>query len=266
MKFSRILSRLKVLTQIKSYPNNRWIKKLCITAPPCYIVGSSHSGTSILLAILDAHSNIHGIPYETKMFIKPLKRYWMPKYFDILTISNGKKRWIEKTPMHIRHIEDIFSLNKSSKVILIIRDGRDVASSIKDRSGSATKGIKRWINDNKIGQKYWDNPNVHVLRYEDIITNFTDTITNALEFMGESYEESCKNYNIKNRHYYASAIKKPESPSGKNHRQHRNWQINQPIFDGRGKWKKLNQKEKNIINELAAPMLIEYNYIKDIDW
>lgn len=266
MKLNRIIPRLKVLAQLRHYPRNKWRNKIEIVAPPCYIVGSPHSGTSILLAILDAHSNIHGIPYETQIFMRPLKRYWMPKYFDLLAISNGKKRWIEKTPMHIRHIDDIFSINENSKVILIIRDGRDVATSIQSRSGSITVGIDRWMSDNKIGQIFWEHPNVHVLRYEDIITDFTNTISSVLNFIGESYEENCQNHNQKDRHYYTSSIKKPVDASKKNHRQHRNWQINQPLFDGRGKWKKLSQEDKNIINEHAADMLKEYHYINDINW
>lgn len=266
MKLSRILPRLKVLTQLRHYPKYKWGKNIDIENPPCYIVGSPHSGTSILLAILDAHSKIYGVPYETQMFMRPLKQYWMPKYFDLLAISNGKTRWIEKTPMHIEYISNIFSLNKKSKVILIIRDGRDVASSIQKRSCSITVGIDRWMDDNKLGQQYWDHPNVHVLRYENIITDFVDTISSVLEFMGESYEDNCKNYNQKDRRYYASKIEKPENASGKNHRQHRNWQINQPLFDGRGRWKTLNQDEKNIINEAAAEMLKEYGYIEDKNW
>ena len=53
---------------------------------------------------------------------------------------------------------------------------------------------------------------------------------------------------------------------GNYHNQYRNWQINQPIFDGRGKYKKLNKAEKNIVKKEANEMLIEYGYIKNDEW
>ena len=266
MKIRRLLRSSKVLKQLRHFPVKRWREGGNIESPPCYIVGSGHSGTSLLLAILDAHSNIYGVPYETQMCMRSLRPYWMPKYFDMLAISNGKKRWIEKTPNHIKHIDTIFSLNKESKIILIIRDGRDVACSIAARSGSLEVGIKRWVEANNIGRKYWDDSNVCVVRYEDIITDFTDTISSVLDFMGESYEEACRHFNQKDRLYYSPKIEKPEDVKGKNHRKYRNWQINQPLFDGRGKWKRLNQDEKDIINKYGAEMLIEYGYIENTDW
>jgi len=47
---------------------------------------------------------------------------------------------------------------------------------------------------------------------------------------------------------------------GKNHKQYRNWQINQPLFDGRGDWKDLSADELSFINSIGGSMLAEFSY------
>jgi len=60
---------------------------------------------------------------------------------------------------------------------------------------------------------------------------------------------------------------KPNKYDQSTHAQYRNWQINQNIFDGRGKWKvKMNDYEKAVFKRLAGNMLIEYGYAENNDW
>ena len=183
-----------------------------------------------------------------------------------MAVSDGKHRWIEKTPRHIRCIDRIMKWCPEAKIIIILRDGRDVACSIQGRTGSLEKGVTKWIQANQMGEHYWDHANVYVLKYEDIITDFKKTITGVLNFLGEDYEEGIKDYHKQERKWYSDIITKPVSIRGEdNHRQYRNWQINQPLFDGRGRWKKLPEEELNYIYERAGEMLIDYGYISKED-
>ncbi|MFO7936465.1 MAG: sulfotransferase [Kiritimatiellia bacterium] len=246
---------------------NKLLRGIRVDSPPVFIVGCGHSGTSLLLAILDAHPGMHGIPYESNCVKEGrINRFnKAQKKFNKLTIAAGKRRWVEKTPLHIKRIATILEYSPDAKVVLIIRDGRDVAYSIKKRRGSLEDGINRWVNDNKAGEKFWDNPNVHVVKYEDIITDFESAITSVLSFLGEKYYPEMRNFNLKGRRWYSRSLAKPENFSGKNHKQYRNWQINQPLFDGRNKWKDLSADELSFIYKSAGLMLDKLGYTQNAD-
>jgi hypothetical protein len=269
MSVSRELG--KVYRELK-YLSRYAVKKLTgnprIDSPPAFIVSSPHSGSSILLTILGAHSRIYAVPRETNIAIKYKKNRflrWLKK-FDRMAISEGKQRWIEKTPRHIRYIDRILEWCPDARIIIIMRDGRDVACSIQGRTGSLEEGVTEWMETNEIGKQFWNDSNVYVLKYEDMITDFEKTMTGVLRFLGEDYEEGIKNYHKEEKKWYSGIVARPSSTRGDdNHRQHRNWQINQPLFDGRGRWKKMSEQELAYVYEKAGEMLIEFGYLSESD-
>jgi hypothetical protein len=187
--------------------------------------------------------------------------------FDRKTVRAKKKRWIEKTPNHVHQIGKIFELWPKAKVLLIVRDGRDVACSHQDRGFSIEDGIERWVGDNLASREFWDHPQVYMFKYEDLIRDFRSTIEGILIFLGEEYEVDVERYHENEIRYYSEEIEKPPSAHEKYHRQYRNWQINQPLFDGRGKWERLSDEELCLIYSIAGELLIELGYInsKNID-
>ena len=62
--------------------------------------------------------------------------------------------------------------------------------------------------------------------------------------------------------WYAKTDEKPHSDIGEaNHNQNRNWQINQPLFDGRGKWMSgLEPDEVKKIHAILAPLAKRFGY------
>ena len=242
---------------------NSLVRGIKADEKPAFIVGCGHSGTSLLLAILGSHPRIHAIPFESRIAIETNQATFLKTVseFNRITIAAGKSRWLEKTPKHIRHLGQIFEWLPESKVIIIIRDGRDVAYSFNKRTGNLEAGVKRWIDDNNAGKGFWSHENVHVLKYEQVISDFETTISKALDFLGESYHPGVQDYHQKERRWYSDKVQEPESAFGDNHRQHRNWQINQPLFDGRGRWKNFSEEELSYVNEVAGPLLAELGYI-----
>jgi hypothetical protein len=249
-----------------NYLVNRYIKGIKVQAPPLFIVGCAHSGTSLLLAIVGSHSKIYPIPFESKIGYKFLKRNLYLWRFNRLAVAHGKNRWVEKTPKHIHCIEKLLAINAGVKILLIIRDGRDVACSFKARFGDLEKGIKTWVIDNLAGNKYRNHPNVMIVRYEDLIDNFELTVKKVFAFIGEDFEPALLEFYKEPKYFYSGIIEKPSSVSGKDHDQYRNWQINQPVFDGRGKWQSIPDDEKNLIKETANNLLAELGYITSADW
>jgi sulfotransferase family protein len=247
--------------QYCSYIWNKVIRRTAIDRPPTFIVGCGHSGTSLLLAILGSHFRIHPIPYESGIALNGKEHFISKlKEFDIQAISAGKTNWIEKTPKHIYHIEEILEWCTDARIILIIRNGGDVASSLQARTGSLEKGIRRWVEDNLAGKAYWEHPSVHVVKYEDLIIDFNSTTKEILSFLGEGYDRSIMDYHKAPRKWYSNKIAKPSTPAAGNHEQHRNWQINQPLFDGRGRWKTMSEEDLSLLNDIGGDMLADLGY------
>lgn len=242
---------------------SRSLRGIRIDSPPVFIVGCGHSGTSIILAILGAHTRLFAVPYESRCamtddhaaFQQAMRR------FDRLAEAAGKRRWIEKTPRHIQRIGQILRWQPEAKVLLILRDGRDVARSIQARTGSAEQGIQRWIDDNEASRPYWDHPNVLRFKYEDLVTDFEPTVRRILAHIGEPYQAEMRSYHTKPKRWYAKTIRKPNSTKeGAAHNEHRNWQINQPLFDGRGRWKELSSEDLQRVTQIGGDLLAELGY------
>jgi len=150
--------------------------------------------------ILDSHPNICCGP-ETNL-IKNMKnlrdrideRWEMLKPYgieeqaldqkiqEILTLftnnylkMKNKRRWAEKTPENIFFVDAIDKFFPNCQFINVIRDGRDVVCSFKQRWGSKTvlSGIKNW--NRSIGLTYayrtrFKKDRYIEIRYENLVT------------------------------------------------------------------------------------------------
>ena len=233
---------------------------------PVFVVGCGHSGTSLLLAILGSHPGIHAVPGESGIALKGNQDLFRASEgrFDREAVAAGKRRWAEKTPKHIRHIGRILEWDSNARIVLIVRDGRDVAWSIKQRTGSIELGIDRWVNDNMAGKPYWGHPRVYRVKYEEIIEHFDSTISGVMGFLNEEYRPEMRHYHKTEKLWYSDSILRPENAFGSNHGLYRNWQINQPLFDGRGRWKELTQEEICFVENVGGQMLDALGYERSV--
>lgn len=226
---------------------------------PIFIVGCGHSGTSILLRLLGAHSRLYAVPGESELFLGPDDAVAArAAAWDDACRAAGRARWVEKTPRHIHHLERLFRHFPDARVLLLLRDGRDVACSVRARLGSLLPGIDRWRRDNAAGRPFWTHPGVHVVRYEALVAAPDDVLRAVLAFVGEPYEHLLA-YHRQPVAWYADAVDAP--PPSADHDAYRNWQINQPLFDGSGRWRReLSAEEQRRLKRLAGPDLAAYGY------
>jgi len=235
--------------------------------PPILILGCGHSGTSLLLALLDAHSRIFGIPFESKFCLRSRTFLRFARgVFDRWAATEGRQRWVEKTPRHIRRLPLILDELPEARVIVMVRDGRDVAASLKGRTGLLLSGIQRWVHDNTLALPFLSRENVTLVRYEDLVEDPPKTLRRILAPVGEEFEPGMLDFHKRKRRIFSARTEKPDRPDGRFHNQYRNWQINQPIFDGRGRWRSLERLERVQVEEIGGRLLRHFGYTRNREW
>jgi hypothetical protein len=231
---------------------------------PIFVVGCSHSGTTLLLRIIGAHPAAYPILNETNLFVK--NQFAQLKQFDLDTYANGKMHWIEKTPKHLLFLDRIFAHRPYAKVLLILRDGRDVALSLVKRGKDIESATRKWVEWNKQGEKWWNDKRVKVIRYENLVQDVEPTVRECLSFLELPFSEDCLRYHEKFERP-EQGDSSPPSDTDKNNLAYRSWQVSQPIFDGRRRWEKaMSASDKDMFKKVGGELLIHYGYAQDMTW
>lgn len=203
-----------------------------------FICGCGHSGTSLLANILAGHPDIYVPLRETNTFLKPMSVKW--RLWNLLreAKASGSPVMVEKTPRHIHHMDLIRRLVPGARFILPVRDGRDVAASIRNRSGKLAPSIERWIKDNSIVATERGKQDVLVYRHEDFVADPGKWLQDICNFIEVEYSDSLLDYHKQPKAWEGVKDLKQTDGVGKRHLQNRAWQVNQPIFDNSGRWRK----------------------------
>ena len=140
--------------------------------------------------MLAAHSHIHGIPYESDLaFRNGVHIDWMVRQFNRDAKAAGAFRWVEKTPRHIHRIGVMLERFSTAKVLVIVHDGRDVACSIRDRSGNVAAGAGRWVADNAAPAPFLHHASVAFVGYESLVEDTEAELKRIVEFLREPFEQ-----------------------------------------------------------------------------
>ncbi len=237
-----------------------------ISKPPVFIVGCSHSGTTLMRHLLGIHPNIYAVPYESHIFCRSaIKIHVADIIWSFTAVSHGKTCWVEKTPAHINHMDRIFKYYPESKVLLLIRDGRDVSISLCKRWGDFERSVRCWVQNNKAGEPYWTHPQVMKLYYEQLVSDFENQIKVACDFIGETCDSMLLSFAQAN-----PVVNSQDEIMGQNRaqpREFRDKQIMRGLYDASGRWtSQMSEKEKEIFKKMAGNMLIKYGYAEDMNW
>jgi len=193
-----------------------------------FIVGCPRSGTTMLQQALNRHSRIV-IPPETSFFFLlgfPRKdqrqhvarinsdldinlrfpatglgdskavRELYERMADLYLHRLGRPHvalFGDKSPEHLLRLTDIFHTFPNAKTILIYRDGRDVALSLKKVPWlfrDLDLNFAVWLHYYRKQQR-WLNappPNLHVVKYEELVTEPEAEFRKMVAFLGLDYE------------------------------------------------------------------------------
>lgn len=227
-----------------------------------FVVGCGHSGTTLMASILGAHPEVYSIARETYWFLNNPKVD--PEYVEEkkLCLNEGKRIVCEKTPRHIYRITEIQNKFPNAKFVAMLRDSRDVVGSLKNRSGLLDESIKRWLTDNTALLKHADNPRVHWIKYEDLVTKKEQTMQDVFKFLELNHTDEVFEFHKKNYNWFGVEDAKETNGKGeKNHLLRRSWQMTQPIHDRSGVWKKqLTEDEVAKVISRCSDIMLRLGY------
>ncbi|MBN1132299.1 MAG: sulfotransferase [Bacteroidales bacterium] len=223
---------------------------------PILVGGCARSGTTLLLSILSSHRELFCIPKELGLFnevskdeqgnSEPLRIDRLYTSLLVNRIPKQAKRWCEKSPSNIHHIQDIDSyFGGNFRFLQIIRDGRDVVLS-RHPVARDTYWVspERWVLDVSTGMKYTDHPNVYTLKYENLVQDFKKSVEGICSFLGIPVSEEILNWHkhaavTRNRAYYS--------------------RVKELSGDSIGKWKQPQNQERiaAFMNNPEAVRLLE---------
>lgn len=194
-----------------------------------FIVGCPRSGTTMVQQALNRHSSI-AIPPETKFFFSFFghSKHHQRRHLDRLNsdlniqlelpeagirsddagrafyeemanqyvekLNKKGVAWFgEKTPEHTGHMGRIRQLFPDSKILILYRDGRDVALSLSKTPwmpGGLNVGFLVWLYYQRLVMQARNSciPNIYLARYEDIVANPEREFASILNFLDLPYE------------------------------------------------------------------------------
>jgi Sulfotransferase family len=229
----------------------------------CFICGCGHSGTSLIANMLAGHPRVYIPLRETGIFLgSPGEALAGYQHLAKEAGSAGKDVLLEKTARHIEGLELLRQIVPRAKLLIPVRDGRDVAASIARRiDGGLAEGTQRWIGDNLRVLPERERPGVHVFRYENLIASPQHTLGRICAFLGIEYTAALLDFHQQQRLWFGERDIKLVQPTA--HEAFRNWQINQQLFDGRGKWRNEYQDEDmfRFREEPARSIMAAFGYM-----
>jgi hypothetical protein len=170
-------------------------------------------------------------------------------------------RWVEKTPKHALYVSNILKIFPNAKVIAVIRDPRDVASS-QSPFGEFSSQIqlrkyrleraelwKRIVCS--IAQLAPDD-RIMIIRYEDIIEKPVSSLRSIMNFIGENFHPQALSTFSSN---YDQVVLSEED-------QHKQLASVDKIVDRRGIWKtRISSQEALLIEVICGSVMNKYGYL-----
>ena len=113
--------------------------------------------------------------------------------FETHMKDNGKKRWGDKTPRYTKYITEISEIFPDALFIHIVRDGRDVAASLKSVvwfSGNIIDAAYHWksmVNKAKVCEDFLSGKYIEIY-YETLVNSPENVLMRLSKFLDEQFE------------------------------------------------------------------------------
>ena len=228
------------------------------------VAGCGHTGTTISAKIIGLHDQVFGFEEETGFLKKKaahrVKR--RKKIFSQMAKKAGKDIICEKTPKHVHGIDHARRILADSFFVLCVRNPYDTIASLAARerdpiNKEAIKtGFKRYLSDNLAVVEQMNMQDVLVHRYENFVQNPEASIRSICNHVKIDFEQQMLEPDaVSTRWFQQTGERNATRLRGRRngHASRRSWQVNQKIFDNRGKWRSmLNSDQLEYLNGLLS--------------
>lgn len=192
-------------------------------------------------------------------------------FYRLYARSRGKGRWGDKTPPYVRHIRAIHEALPEARFIHILRDGRDVAVSLRPlwfAPGESMEALAdHWVRQiTEARAQGMGRPFYMEARYEDLIADPVRELRRICGFLDLSYDPRMMEYHQTARRRLEEVVTR-QDPDGrviitKDERMHLHRFTSQPPEPSRiGRWKtELTPGMVAAYEAVAGEMLEELGY------
>lgn len=167
----------------------------------------------------------------------------------------------DKNNYYIKHCNELKAIFPDAKFVLIVRDGRDVACSYLELSNSSSNSqykpnlpseieeiAKEWkTNNGTVLEAFGDN--VHIIRYEDLVTTPEVELSKVCRFLGVEFHQDMLAFYKKNdepKDFLGWKSKTLEKVDSKNLKKYK---------------EKLSEEQIEIFDVCAGSMLKRFGYV-----
>lgn len=263
---------------------------------PIVIGGCGRSGTTLLRLMLDSHRRICSGPESSVFRRRALDPEGLAERFgfaaeevraihgsarsrpqfiegfaELCMRKAGKARWAEKTPRNISRIDVIFRHFPGARFVHVLRDGRDVAASLRTHPRHRVVGgrlvpqdtwkpiagcARRWRDDIEASRPYWNDSRFHTVRYEELVLDPRGVLEPLMEFLGEPWDETMLEHAAVESPFRDATrfAQNPEALAAVSHASLGRWQ------------RDLDTRDRRIFKRIAGGLLIELGYARDAGW
>jgi len=193
-------------------------------------------------------------------------------FYELYAKRMGKPRWGDKTPRYVQRMTLIQGLLPEARFIHVIRDGRDVALSVKDLwfgPDSVEEAAQRWrkaIETARLQSRKL--PHYLEIRYEDLVSNTEPTLRRISDFIDLPWNPSMLDYYNTAGERLSEMEGDVTAPSGqiKRRKKERNAILHSmtsrpPQRDRIGRWRQeMAATDRERFEEVAGEMLRELGY------
>lgn len=233
--------------------------------PMFSISGCGHGGTTLLATILGAHPSTFLFDRETKWFLGlgPLAILRENKARAAMAATNFPDETrviIEKTPRHVFRIPYIRKIFPGTRFVVMVRDPRDLVASISKRISDWQGAMVRVRLDFLAINRVKNDSDVLVIRYEDLVRNFEATMARISGHLGIEFDQRMANHTeFAPTWFNAEKVEETDGAGKKAHVSRRAWQVQQPLFDGSGRYRKdLSADQIREVEDAFAPLVADF--------
>jgi len=264
--------------------------------PPIVLGGCGRSGTTVLRMMLDSHRRICCGPESSLFRRRAVDTRWLadrfgldpaevrvlfdaaasrPAFIEAFAAlcmrKAGKARWAEKTPRNISRIAEIFRCFPGARFVHVLRDGRDVACSLRTHPRHKVVDGKlvptgfrkpiagcarRWVRDIESSRRWWGDPRFLTVRYEDLVLDPRPVLERVMALVGEEWDEAMLAHAAADSPFRDATrfAQNPEALAAVN-------------TSSLGRWQRdLDERDRRTFKRIAGPLLVELGYAKDDGW